>query len=192
MAFRNHDLADVTRGNVFTGTSSFSLQHKIKRAVFYLSWLLLARWTPAPFHLWRVFVLRLFGADVQWSVKLHGSVIIWQPRNLTIGERSVVGPGAILYNVDLITLGSEVVVSQRAHLCCGSHDIADPDFPLVHKPIIVRDKAWIAAEAFVGPGVTVGRGAVLGARGVTAKDLDSWTVYVGNPAVKVKKRPEPG
>jgi putative colanic acid biosynthesis acetyltransferase WcaF len=80
-------------------------------------------------------------------------------------------------------------VSQGAHLCTGSHDIVDPNFPLVTKPIIIEAYAWIAAEAFVGPGVTVGEGAVLGARGVTFRDLSPWTVYVGNPAKPVHQRP---
>jgi putative colanic acid biosynthesis acetyltransferase WcaF len=91
------------------------------------------------------------------------------------------GPGVICYNVDTITICEFASVSQRAHLCTGTHDIQDSAFPLVSRPIIIGSDAWIAAEAFVGPGVVIGEGSVLGARAVTAKSLQQWTVYVGNP-----------
>lgn len=82
---------------------------------------------------------------------------------------------------------------QLVHLCTGSHDIQDSAFPLVARPIEIKANAWVAAEAFVGPGVEVGEGAVLGARGVAAKSLLPWTVYVGNPARPVgQRRPEAG
>jgi putative colanic acid biosynthesis acetyltransferase WcaF len=70
----------------------------------------------------------------------------------------------------------------------GSHDIEDPYFQLIAKPIVIGAQAWVAAEAFVGPGVTIGEGAVLGARAVTFTNLDAWTVYVGNPARRLKVR----
>jgi putative colanic acid biosynthesis acetyltransferase WcaF len=87
-----------------------------------------------------------------------------------------------------VRLGRYVVVSQRAHLCAGSHRVDDEYFQLIAKPITIKDNAWIAAEAFVGPGVTVGEGAVLGARGVAFEDLNPWTVYVGNPAAVKRPR----
>jgi putative colanic acid biosynthesis acetyltransferase WcaF len=80
------------------------------------------------------------------------------------------------------------IVSQGAHLCAGMHDTEDPEFQLVVKPITVGENAWIAAEAFVGPGVRIGEGAVLGARTVLFKNAEPFGVYVGNPAVQVKKR----
>lgn len=79
-------------------------------------------------------------------------------------------------------------MSQGVHLCAGTHDIDDENFQLYAEPITVAAHAWLAAEAFVGPGVTVGEGAVLGARGVAFTDLLPWTVYVGNPARELRKR----
>jgi putative colanic acid biosynthesis acetyltransferase WcaF len=87
-----------------------------------------------------------------------------------------------------ISLGAHATVSQGAHLCAGAHDVDDVNFQLTTKPIAVGDRAWIAAEAFVGPGVTIGEGAVVGARGVAFRDLEPWTIYAGNPAREIRKR----
>jgi putative colanic acid biosynthesis acetyltransferase WcaF len=90
--------------------------------------------------------------------------------------------------MDRITLSAHALVSQRAFLCAGTHDISDPEFALTTAPITIGPEAWIAAEAFVAPGVTVGEGAVLGARAVAFRDLEAWTVYAGNPAKPIKRR----
>jgi putative colanic acid biosynthesis acetyltransferase WcaF len=87
-----------------------------------------------------------------------------------------------------ITLGQYATVSQGTHLCAGSHDINDENFQLIARPIDIGDYAWIAAEAFVGPGVVIGTGAVVGARCVVFSRLEPWTVYIGNPAEAVKAR----
>jgi putative colanic acid biosynthesis acetyltransferase WcaF len=88
----------------------------------------------------------------------------------------------------MITIGDEVVISQGAHICASSHDVRDRRFQLILRPISIGNNAWIAAEAFVGPGVTVGDGAVLGARAVAMRNLESWMIYSGNPATALKNR----
>ncbi|WP_147696222.1 putative colanic acid biosynthesis acetyltransferase, partial [Vogesella mureinivorans] len=108
--------------------------------------------------------------------------------NLAMGPFSLMGPGVNCYCVAPIVIGAQAVVSQGAHLCAGSHDYNDPHFQLTASPIAIGEKAWIAAEAFVGPGVVVETGAVLGARGVAVKPLASWTVHAGNPARPVGRR----
>ncbi|UWU72837.1 hypothetical protein N2602_30970 [Bradyrhizobium sp. NC92] len=90
--------------------------------------------------------------------------------------------------MDLISIEPFALVSQRAHLCAGTHDVDDPDFRLVTKPIHIGRNAWVAAEAFVGPGVTVPRNAVLGARAVAMKDLEEGKIYAGNPARLLRSR----
>src|SRR5690606_13305541 len=92
------------------------------------------------------------------------------------------------YSMASIRIGADAVVSQRAHLCAGTHDVDDPHFQLKAMPIEIGAGAWVATEAFVGPGVVIGRGAVLGARGVTVKNLDSWGIYAGNPARFIRSR----
>lgn len=145
-------------------------------------------WTPAPFHKLRILVLRLFGAKVDWSAHVYSSVKIWMPTNLTMGPHSCLGPGVDCYCIAAIELGEYAVVSQRSYLCTGMHDIDDPDFQLKAKPIRIGAGAWIAAEAFVGPGVEVGERAVIGARCVLFKDAEPNGVYVGNPALLLRHR----
>jgi putative colanic acid biosynthesis acetyltransferase WcaF len=93
-----------------------------------------------------------------------------------------------VYNMAKITLSDRALVSQGAHLCAGTHDIEDEHFQLKTRPITLGSRAWIAAEAFVGPGVSIGDGAVLGARGCAFRDLEPWTVYAGNPARVLRPR----
>ena len=105
-------------------------------------------------------------------------------------EQAALGPNVICYCMATIHLKKRAIVSQRATLCAGTHDIDDPEFQLVTKPIVIGENAWVAAEAFVGPGVIVSEGAVLGARGVTFKNLEKMQVYGGNPARKIRARSE--
>ena len=174
-----------------TGGPSFTLANRAVRAAWLVSWLLLCRWTPPPLHGWRAAVLRLFGAQIGRRARVHASVRIWLPSNLQLGRNVLIGPGAILYNQGAIRIGDDTVVSQRAHLCASTHRIDDPAFQLVLRPIELGRNCWVAAEAFVGPGVTMGDGAVLGARGVLFEDAAAWTVYRGNPAQPVRKRALP-
>lgn len=88
----------------------------------------------------------------------------------------------------LIIIGANAVVSQNAELCAGTHDVEDTDFQLIAKPVIIGDHAWVATGAFVGPGVTIGEGGVLGARAVAFKDVPPWEIHIGNPARLLRKR----
>jgi putative colanic acid biosynthesis acetyltransferase WcaF len=168
--------------------ASFSLGNRIYRAIWAVTWMLLASWTPPPMHAWRRFLLRLFGARVAPTAGVYGSARIWSPANLEMAEGAYIGPRVQVYAMAKISLGPYSVASQGAHLCAGTHDVADAHFQLQAHPIVVGARAWIAAEAFVGPGVTVGVGAVLGARGCAFSNLAPWTVYAGNPARAIKKR----
>jgi putative colanic acid biosynthesis acetyltransferase WcaF len=170
------------------GGASFSLSHRLERLAWNVAWAVLASWTPPAMRRWRLAVLRLFGAQVAPTASVYGSARIWYPRNLELGVYACIGPRARIYSMGRITLGAYALVSQGAHLCAGSHDIEDRHFQLLVRSIVVGDRAWLAAECFVGPGVTVGNGAVLGARAVAMRDLDAWTVYRGNPATAVRPR----
>lgn len=173
----------------FNGTGSFfSLRNRIERVLFGLAWTFLARWTPPPLHAWRCLILRAFGARIGKGVRIYGATIVWLPANLSLGDDALIGPRVRLYNQGRIDVGAGAVISQGAHICASSHDVSDPLFQLILRPIRIEDKAWIAADAFVGPGVTVGEGAVLAARGVAVRDMDSWTIYGGNPAQPIKPR----
>jgi len=133
-------------------------------------------------------LLRISGARIGRGVHVYPKVAIWAPWNLEIDDLAGVANGAILYSQGKITIGHKAVISQGAHLCAGTHDFETEGFPLVTKPITIGKEAWIAAEAFVHPGVTVEEGCVVGARSVVTKDLPSWTVCSGFPAQVLRKR----
>lgn len=164
------------------------MANKILRVIWGCVWVLAFRFTPPPFWAWRRLLLRLFGARIGKRVRIYGSAKIWLPSNLELGDGVMLGRSVNCYNQGKITIGAETTVSWNATLCSSTHEFEDPTFPLVTRPISIGSHAWIAAEAFVGPGVKVGEGAVLGARGVAMQDLDSWTIYSGNPAVARKSR----
>lgn len=167
---------------------SFGIGNKLFRIAWGLGWLVLARFTPPPLHAWRKAVLRAFGAEIGPGVRIYGSTRVWDPRRLSIGAGTLIGPRANLYNQGHIRIGASVVISQDATLCASTHDVEDPAFPLLLRPVTIADHAWIAALAFVGPGVTVGEGAVLGACAVAMRSLEPWTYYTGNPAAALKPR----
>jgi len=166
-----------------------SLSSKLGRSVWNIVWLLFFRSTPrGVLYGWRRSLLRGFGAKIGKGVNILPSCKIWQPWNLTMGDYSCLSENVDCYSVDQITIGKQVVVSQGAFLCCASHDISSPIMELTFAPIIIEDSAWIAARAFVGPGVTIGEGAVVGACSVVTKDVSPWTVVAGNPVKVISKR----
>ncbi len=152
----------------------------IMSPLFYLS--------PRPFWGWRRFLLRLFGAKIGADVHLYPSVKITMPWNLELGAHCAIGHGATLYALGAIVVGERATLSQGVHLCAGSHDWRLPEFPLLKQPIVIEDDCWIAADAFVGPKVTIGRGSILGARAVAMRDIPKNVIAVGNPAVIIKSR----
>lgn len=167
---------------------AFSLRSKVARAGWQLAWLLLARWTPPPLFGWRRFVLNLFGARIGPKARIYASVRVWWPGNLTIGAGTIIGPRVRLYNQGRIAIGANSVISQGAHLCASSHDVFDAGFRLLLRPIAIGSACWVATEAFVGPGVEMRDGAVLGARAALFEDAGAWTIYRGNPAKAIGTR----
>lgn len=184
----DHLLTASAQADPFAGAPSFSLGHRLHRAAWQAAWLLLARWTPPPLHRWRIFLANLFGARIHPSAFLYGSTRIWYPPNLSMAPQATLGRGVNCYAMAPISVGRRAVVSQGAFLCAGTHDIDSPEFQIEARPITIGAHAWVCAEAFVGPGVTIGEGAVLAARGVAFRDLGPWEVHRGNPAVAVGQR----
>lgn len=106
-----------------------------------------------------------------------------------MGEFSAIGDAAEIYNLALVQIGPNSVVSQRSYLCTATHDYTKSDFPIYSLPIKIGASAWVAACAFIGPGINVGEGAVVGACSVVTKDVPPWTVCAGNPCRVLKARP---
>jgi len=170
------------------GGATYPVGHRVYRMAWIVVWGLLGSWTPVPAHAWRRALLRIFGAKIHPTAKIYPGVRVWYPPNLIMEEFSTLGPNVNCYCMDAIHLSSHALVSQGASLCGGTHNIDSPEFELQTKAILLKAHCWIAAEAFVAPGVTVEEGAVLGARSVTARNLEAWGVYVGNPARKIRHR----
>jgi putative colanic acid biosynthesis acetyltransferase WcaF len=168
--------------------ASFSLPNRLVRLCWTLVWTLTARWTPGVLSPWRVFLLNAFGAQVSRAAAVAPSARIWLPGHLAMGPNSTLGPDVDCYNMAPISIGARTIISQGAFLCAGTHDIRDPAFQLLARPISIGSDAWIAAQAFIAPGVTVGDGCVIAARACIFEDTRPWTVYRGNPATAIKAR----
>ncbi len=168
--------------------NTFSYKNKIYRLLWLIVSVLFFRlFGGILFNSWRVFLLKLFGAKIGKGSVVYSSVKILKPNNLEIGEYSCLGPDVKLH-LDKTIIGSKVTISQGSYLCSASHDIAYINKPFISQPIIIKDFAWVGAEAFIGMGVTIGEGAVVGARACVFKDVEPWTVVGGNPAKFIKKR----
>ena len=164
------------------------MSDKFRRLLWAVVWLLFCRFSPVPFHGWRCFILRLFGAKVGRKTRVYPAAVIWAPWNITLGEHVTIGGGARLYSVDKIQLGDHVIISQRAYICTATHDYNQAGFDLSTAPIEMQAHAWVSAEAFVGPGVIIGQGGVALARAVVVKSVEAYKVVGGNPAKVIAER----
>lgn len=167
----------------------FSYSNKIARFTWnIIYWILFRPFNLNFFNGWRAGILKIFGAKVGYKANIYASVKIWAPWNLEIGDYSSIGPGVDCYNQGKIAIGSQTIISQKCYLCASSHDHTIENFPLILKPINIENQVWIAAAAFIGPGVHIGEGGVVGARSAVFKDVHDWTVVGGNPAKFIKNR----
>jgi putative colanic acid biosynthesis acetyltransferase WcaF len=170
---------------------SFSVPNRLGRLAWSIVWALLYRPSPRPFHAWRAFLLRCFGATLGPNCHFYPQSRIWAPWNLVCADGASLGDEAEIYNPSPISMGSHAIVSQQAYICGATHDYNDPAFPLISFPMSVGAYAWVCARASVSPGVNVGEGAVLGLGSVATRDLEPWTVYAGVPAKPLKRRVRP-
>ena len=174
--------------------SSYSAAHfdrgagVLKEGLWLIVSLVLFRLCPFSFSALKRRMLRAFGARIGRNVTIKPQVKITFPWKLEIGDHVWLGEECWLLNLERITIGNNVCISQRAFLCTGNHNYKSPTFDLITKPVTVEDGAWIGASAWVGPGVTVGNHAVLAAGSVATKALEPWGIYQGNPAVLLKQR----
>ncbi len=139
------------------------------------------------FNNWRIFLLKIFGAKLGDNCNVYASAYIPSPKNLIMGVQSTIGPQAKLH-IGKTVIGNKVTISQRSYLCSASHEINSINTPFISGSIVIKDYAWIAAEAFIMNNVIVGEGAVVGARSAVFKNVEPWTVVGGNPAEFIKKR----
>lgn len=168
--------------------SPFSPGHLAARGAWSLVQAALFRPSPRIFHRWRNLLLRLFGAKLHSTARVYGRARVWAPWNLEMGEGSCIADDVDVYSADRIVIGPHATVSQHSHLCAASHDFEDAAHPLTIAPIVIGARCWVAADVFVGPGVSIGEGTVVGARSSVFKDLPAWSVAMGAPARVVRPR----
>ncbi|MBQ0049889.1 MAG: putative colanic acid biosynthesis acetyltransferase [Bacteroidales bacterium] len=164
-------------------------KHQIIRLVWGFVWTICARWLPRSVGSgWKRMLLRMFGAKMGKNSHVYSSAKVYYPANLIMGNNTCLASEVECYNVAPVIMEDNVTVSQGAYLYTASHDITNPLNPLITAPIVLRDQSWIGARAYVGMGVTIGQGAVVGATASVYKDVEEWTVVGGNPARIIKKR----
>jgi putative colanic acid biosynthesis acetyltransferase WcaF len=167
---------------------AFAASDRARRQIWNLCWAVLYRPSPRPMHAWRAFLLRCFGATMAANCHFYPGSKVWAPWNLVCADSVCAADGADIYNPAAMRLGSHAILSEGAYLCGATHDYDDAGFPLLACEMEIGAYAWVCARASVAPGVNVGEGAVLGMGSVATRDLESWCVYAGVPAVKVKER----
>jgi putative colanic acid biosynthesis acetyltransferase WcaF len=183
-----------TEENIYQNITCFAVPSGFRgRSVFTVQfwWLVQAtlfRWSPQFAYGFRAWLLRKFGAQVGQGVIVRPSVTITYPWKVTIGDHAWVGDDAVLYSLGAIEIGANAVVSQRSYLCAADHDHTQVDFPIRSRKITIGAQAWLAADVFVAPGITIGEGAVIGARSSVFKDMPAGMVCFGYPCVAVKPR----
>ncbi len=150
------------------------------------SWLI--RLSPRPCFAWRRFIFRLFGARIGAHVNTYPSTHLYMPWNVEIGDWTALGEDVLVYSLGKVRIGTSVTLSYRSHVCAGTHDLNDPALPLLRPPVSIEDGVWVGTDAFIGPGVRIARGAVVGARAVVVKNVESLDIVGGNPARIIGRR----
>ncbi len=174
-----------------TARAPYPKSEYIRRALWELVQATLFRWSPMKAHRWRRFLLRSFGASLADTSVVRRSVRVQHPWLLAMGAHSALAEEVLVYNLGPIRIGDHTVVSQRCHLCAGTHDYHREDLPLLRSFITIGHGVWVCADAFVGPDVTVGDNALVGARAVVMRDVPAAMIVAGNPARVVQARPRP-
>lgn len=151
----------------------------------------LFRWSPQFAYAFRRWLLRAFGAQIGHQVIVRPTATITYPWKVRIGDHAWIGDHVTLYSLGEIDIGANAVVSQSSYLCAADHDYTQVDFPIRGRRITVGEQAWVAADVFVAPGVSIGEGAVIGARSSVFADMPAGMVCLGTPCRPVKPRLHP-
>ncbi|MDE3183753.1 MAG: WcaF family extracellular polysaccharide biosynthesis acetyltransferase [Bacteroidota bacterium] len=159
-----------------------------KRACWYLVSAVFFKTSFFPVSSFKVLLLRLFGAKVGKGVIIKPCVIIKYPWFLRLGDNSWIGENAWIDNLGMIFIGNNVCLSQGSMLLSGNHDYTQPTFDLAVKEIVLEDGVWIGAKSIVCGGVVCKDHSVLAAGSVANKNMEPYSIYQGNPAIKKRER----
>ena len=143
-----------------------------------------------PSHFVRRFFYRLFGVKIGKGSTIHMGAVFYEPRNIVIGDDTIIGEGAVLDGREKLIFGNHVDVASQVMFYNGEHDIDDKDFKPVFSPVIIEDYVFIGPRAIILPGVTIKKGAVVAAGAVVTKDVQEFTLVGGVPAKVIRERKE--
>jgi putative colanic acid biosynthesis acetyltransferase WcaF len=177
-----------TRLDLYNNSWYWPGASRLKRTIWYFVNFLFFNNGLLPISIVKVFILRAFGAKIGKGVVIKPSVNIKHPWFLEIGDFVWIGENVWIDNLALVKIGSHCCISQGALLLCGNHNMKKTTFDLVVKPIVLETGSWVGARALICPGVTFETHAVLSTGSVATSNLDSWSVYQGNPAIKSRVR----
>ncbi len=161
---------------------------KIKMAFWYFVNVLFFMNPLNPISSVKVLLLRLFGAKIGRGVVIKPSVNIKYPWLLEIGDNSWIGERVWIDNLAKVKIGKNCCLSQGSMLLCGNHNYKKSTFDLVVLPIVLEDGAWVGAMSTVCPGVSLKTHAILSVDSVATETLQAYSLYKGNPAVKIRDR----
>jgi putative colanic acid biosynthesis acetyltransferase WcaF len=141
-----------------------------------------------PVYWIKIFLLKIFGAKMGKNITIKPYVNIKYPWNVTIGDNVWIGENVWLDSLEMITIGANACISQGAIILTGSHNYKKTTFNLITAPVILEDGVWIGAGALVNQGIIAASHAVLTSGSIATKDMEAYSIYQGNPAVKVRNR----
>lgn len=168
--------------------SGFTTNTKIKLAIWLLVQGTLFRFTPHKLNKFRLWLLKIFGANIQMSCFVHPKATVYMPWNLSMGNNSAIDFEVLVYNLDKVTIGDFVSISYKVNINTGTHDHSDPHFALITKKVRIESGAFIGTESYISPGIIIGEMAVIGARSVVTKDMPSHMICFGHPCKPYRKR----
>lgn len=179
---------NIVKLAAFNGSNFDKRAGYIKITLWYLVNAIIVKASWNPFMKSKIFLLKIFGAKIGTGLIIKNNVIIKSPWNLIVGDNCWLGEGCWIDNLDKVTIGNNVCISQGAMLLTGNHDYTDSSMPYRNAPIIIEDGAWIGAKSVVSPGVNVKMNAILTVGSIATKDMDTNGIYQGNPAIKIRIR----
>ncbi len=162
--------------------SPWSLSHRLRLLLWEYVWAIFCSWTPKPANRWRLLWLKLFGAKIYGTPFVHQRARVQIPWHLILHDKACLGDRANAYSLGMIEIHEHATVAQEVYLCTGTHAFNQPTMNLITAPIIIGANAFIGARAFVMPGVTVGKQAVVGACSVVTRNVPPYSIVVGSPA----------
>lgn len=159
-----------------------------KRIIWYYINLVFFKTGFFPFYGLKILLLKMFGANIGKNVYIKPCVNIKYPWLLKIGNNVWIGEDVHIDNLAKVTIENNICISQGALLLCGSHNYKKHSFDLIVKPILLEDGVWVCAKAIICGGVICHTHCIISAGSIITKNCEAHTIYMGNPAVNLKKR----